>query len=83
MAGPLSGIKVLEVSQIVAGPFCGMNLGDLGADVVKVEPPGGEATRALGAFVPGESKAFHALRDRAYRSGWESTTTRCRPIELT
>lgn len=61
MAGPLDGIKVFEVSQIIAGPFCGQNLADLGADVVKVEPPSGEAMRLLGAFMPGESKMFHAL----------------------
>ncbi len=65
--GPLQGIKVLEVSQIIAGPFCGMNLADLGADVVKIEPPGGEGMRAIGAFMPGESKFFHTL-NRGKRS---------------
>ncbi len=67
MAGPLDGIKVFEVSQIIAGPFCGQSLADLGADVVKVEPPTGEGMRLLGAFMPGESKAFHAL-NRGKRS---------------
>ena len=67
MAGPLDGIKVFEVSQIVAGPYCGLNLADLGADVVKVEPPGGEGSRASGTFVPGESKGFHTL-NRGKRS---------------
>ena len=61
MPGPLAGIRVLEVTQIIAGPFCGQTLADLGADVVKIEPPGGEAGRALGAFMPGESKTFHSL----------------------
>ena len=59
--GPLAGIKVLEVSQIIAGPFCGINLADLGADVVKLEPLGGEGGRALGQFMPGESKFFIGL----------------------
>ena len=59
--GPLAGIRVLEVSQIIAGPFCGINLADLGADVVKLEPPGGEGGRALGQFMPGESKFFMGL----------------------
>ncbi len=65
--GPLRGIRVLELSQIIAGPFCGMTLADLGADVVKLEAPGGEAGRALGGFMPGESKFFHTL-NRGKRS---------------
>lgn len=67
MPGPLHGIKVFEVSQIVAGPFCGQNLADLGAEVVKVEPPQGEGMRVLGGFLPGESKGFHSL-NRGKRS---------------
>ena len=66
-SGPLQGIKVLEVTQIIAGPFCGVNLADLGADVVKIEPPGGEGGRLLGAFMPGETKFFHTL-NRGKRS---------------
>ena len=42
---PLDGLRVLEYAQYVAGPFAGMLLADLGADVVKVEPPGGDAWR--------------------------------------
>ncbi|MYA19655.1 MAG: CoA transferase [Chloroflexi bacterium] len=57
-SGPLAGIRVLEFSLIVAGPATGINLSDLGADVIKVEPPGGEAIRQSGAVVPNESKAF-------------------------
>ena len=67
MPGPLAGVKVFEVSQIVAGPYAGQTLADLGADVVKCEPPGGEGLRVLGEFVPGESKAFHTL-NRGKRS---------------
>lgn len=44
---PLSGIKVLDLSRVLAGPLSGMVLGDLGADVVKVEPEGGDHTRRL------------------------------------
>ena len=66
-ARALDGIKVFEVSQIVAGPFCGVALADLGADVVKVEAPGGEGGRQIGAFMPGESKGFHTL-NRGKRS---------------
>ncbi len=46
----LAGLRVLELTQVMAGPFCGQVLGDMGADVVKVEPPDGDSTRqALGA----------------------------------
>ncbi len=61
MPGPLDGIKVLEVCQIIAGPYCGTALADLGADVVKLEPPYGEGARRIGQFAPNESKAFHSL----------------------
>ena len=43
--GPLEGLVVADFSRVLAGPFATMLLGDLGADVVKVEPPDGDATR--------------------------------------
>lgn len=65
--GALSGVRVLEFSQIVAAPVCGVNLSDFGADVVKVEPLGGEQTRRSAAVVPNEGKGFQAL-NRGKRS---------------
>jgi crotonobetainyl-CoA:carnitine CoA-transferase CaiB-like acyl-CoA transferase len=61
--GPLHGLKVLELAQIMAGPTCGMLLADLGADVVKVERvPGGDDTRTMNRpSVAGESAAFMAM----------------------
>jgi crotonobetainyl-CoA:carnitine CoA-transferase CaiB-like acyl-CoA transferase len=61
--GPLDGVKVLELAQIMAGPTCGMLLADLGADVIKVERvPGGDDTRTMSRpSVAGESAAFMAM----------------------
>jgi crotonobetainyl-CoA:carnitine CoA-transferase CaiB-like acyl-CoA transferase len=50
LPGPLAGLRVLELAD-EKGQFCGKLLGDLGADVVKIEPPGGEATRRVGPFL--------------------------------
>jgi formyl-CoA transferase len=67
MTGALDGVRVLEFSQVVAAPFCGMLLADMGADVIKIEPPNGEPWRHLGQILPFESKPFMAL-NRGKRS---------------
>ena len=63
MKGPLEGIKVIELAQIMAGPTCGMLLADMGADVIKVEKlPGGDDTRSYTQpSINGESAAFMIL----------------------
>jgi len=56
---PLAGLKVLDLSQIMAGPYCTMVLADLGAEVIKVEKAGkGDDSRELGPYVDGESASF-------------------------
>ena len=60
--GALDGVRVLDLTRILAGPLCGMLLGDLGADVIKVEPPNGDDTRTWGPpFIEGEAAYFLGL----------------------
>jgi len=61
---PLSGIRVVEFTHMVMGPTCGMILGDLGAEVIKVEPPGGDKTRTL----IGSGSGFFSLFNRNKKS---------------
>ena len=62
MSPPLAGVTVLDLSRILAGPYCTMLLGDLGAEVLKVEPPTGDDARGWGPpFAEGESAYFLAV----------------------
>jgi crotonobetainyl-CoA:carnitine CoA-transferase CaiB-like acyl-CoA transferase len=67
MAGPLSGVRVVDLTQNLSGPMATMILGDQGADVIKVEPPTGDFTRAMGGTKRGVAPSF-AIINRNKRS---------------
>ncbi|MBP1884624.1 CaiB/BaiF CoA transferase family protein [Sinorhizobium mexicanum] len=67
MSRPLAGIKVLDLSRVLAGPYCTALLADLGAEVIKLEPPTGDDYRHIGPFSQGESALF-TLNNRGKRS---------------
>jgi len=60
--GPLAGVRVLDLTRVLAGPFCSMLLGDMGAEVIKIEEPGkGDDTRSWPPFTGGEATYFMAV----------------------
>lgn len=67
--GPLSGVRVLDLSRVLAGPYCTMMLADLGATVIKVErPDGGDITRAWGPPWAGDEATYYLAANRGKRS---------------
>jgi CoA:oxalate CoA-transferase len=64
---PFAGLRILDFSRVLAGPFCTAMLADLGAEIIKVEPPGGDDQRAMGAFQDGVSVNFELI-NRGKRS---------------
>ncbi len=73
--GPLVGLRILDLTHALAGPFAGMYLADLGADVIKVEPPGGEMVRFIGPFTRDDDA-------KLYGSRYASRNRNKRAIEL-
>jgi CoA:oxalate CoA-transferase len=62
MKGPLEGLTVIDLTRVLAGPYCTMTLSDLGARVIKIEPPGaGDDSRHFGPFLKGKSAYFMSL----------------------
>ncbi len=69
MTGALHGVRVLDLTRVLAGPYCTMILGDLGADVIKVEAPGGsDDTRAWGPPYTGGESAYYLCANRNKRA---------------
>src|SRR3990172_828067 len=65
VSGPLAGLRVLEVGHMLAGPYCGMLLADLGAEVIKIETDDGDIARRLGQHLAGEHSVYFASLNRS------------------
>lgn len=69
VTAPLEGLRVIDLSRILAGPFCTMNLGDMGAEIIKIEQPGnGDDTRSWGPPFAGKEAAYFLGVNRNKRS---------------
>jgi len=68
MNGPLAGIVILEVGHMLSGPYCGMLLADLGAEVIKIEPPEGDIARRVSPHSIGPHNAYFASLNRSKKS---------------
>jgi CoA:oxalate CoA-transferase len=68
VSGPLAGLRILEVGHMLAGPYCGMLLADLGAEVIKIEPPGGDIARTVSPHWIGPHNTYFASLNRNKQS---------------
>lgn len=66
--GPLKGIRIIEIGHMLMGPYCGMILADLGAEVIKVEPPGGDISRTISPYSVGAHNTYFASLNRNKQS---------------
>ena len=66
--GPLRGVRVIEIGHMLMGPYCGMLLADLGAEIIKVEPPTGDISRTISPHTVGRHNAYFASLNRNKRS---------------
>ncbi|MBK9135598.1 MAG: CoA transferase [Betaproteobacteria bacterium] len=67
-SGPLAGIRVIEVGHMLAGPYCGLLLADMGAEVIKIEPPEGDIARKVSPHFVGPHNAYFASLNRSKKS---------------
>lgn len=68
MSGPLAGIRIVEIGHMLAGPYCGLMLADMGAEVVKIEPPEGDIGRTVSPHFIGRHNAYFASLNRNKKS---------------
>ena len=88
--GALAGLRVIDLTQVMAGPFCTMLLADFGADVIKIEPPGGDSTRTMPGAVGTDSPSFNAVNrgkrsvvlDLKTKNGVEAVKTLARGADI-
>lgn len=68
MSAPLAGIRIIEVGHMLAGPYCGLMLADMGAEVIKIEPPEGDIARSVSPHFIGPHNAYFASLNRSKKS---------------
>ena len=82
MTAPLEGIRVIEFGNFIAGPFCGMLLADMGAEVIKIEPMSGDLARAIPPIIDGKSAAFTTLNRNKKSLALDLKSNRGRSLAL-